>query len=371
MSAETKGERLHKVLAHAGVASRRKCEDLIREGRVRVNGSIVTEMGVRVDLGTDVVELDNERVRPEPPVYFLVYKPTNVLCTTNDQWGRKTVLDLVPAHHRTRLFMVGRLDLDAEGLVIVTNDGDFTHDVLHPKRRLPRTYWVKVRGSVGPDEVRRAREGVWLSDGRTPPMEVHVLRAGREVTTAKCTFVERHHHQLKRIWAKLGTPVLKLVLVRIASVGTERLKKGAVRPLTPAEVEDLRSGPPGETVDWSERKRAPRAPVAEKEEPVAWGTPAARADDERPAPRRRLGASRERPPRGGPPRRDRRGAPHDGPPRGPRRGPSERGGRRGPPQDGPRGRPLPRSPRGAPPQRGPRALGSSSGRAFRKRGRKS
>jgi 23S rRNA pseudouridine2605 synthase len=296
-----------------------------------------------------------------------------VLCTTSDQFGRKTILDLIPEHRKARLFTMGRLDLDAEGLVVVTNDGDFAHDVLHPRRKLPRTYWVKLRGNVGPDEIARAREGVWLSDGRTPPMEVRVLRAGREISTAKCTLVERHHHQLKRIWARLGTPVLRMVLVRIATVGTEDLKKGAVRPLTPPEVAELRSGSPGPEIERSARRRPVEVPP-EKEGPVAWGAPADREPDRPRSSRRdserrgppRGGSDRRRPPRGASDRR--------GPPRGEsdrRRPPRAESDRRGPPR-GERDR---RKPSGGGPggraQRGPRSSASSSGRAFRNRGRKS
>jgi pseudouridine synthase len=320
-----KPERLHKVLAHAGVASRRRCEDLIREGRVRVNGEIVREMGVRVDLASDVVEVDDERVRPERPVYLLVYKPRGYLCTTSDQWGRKTILDLLPKERATRLFTVGRLDFDAEGLVVVTNDGDFAHDVLHPRRRLPRTYYLKVHGSLTDEAVRRAREGVWLSDGRTPPMDVRVERIGREVSAIKCTVVERHHHQLKRIWAKLGVPVTRIVLVRIASIGTEDLSKGHWRSLRPEEVRDLRSGEPGRLA------AAPRR-SGTKRPAEAWGAPARRADAPRPS---------------------------DGPRR--MEGPRRREGSRQ--SDGPR-----RSAAGPRDQRRPSRL-SSSGRRSRKRGR--
>ena len=153
MMNESNAERLHKVLAHAGIASRRKCEELIRAGRVRVNGEIVREMGVRVDLEKDEVKVDNERIQAEAQLYLLVYKPRGVLCTTEDQWGRKTILDML---HTAgfRLLRSASLELDAEGLVVVTNDGDFAHEVLHPRRRLPRTYWVKVRGTVGPEIVR-------------------------------------------------------------------------------------------------------------------------------------------------------------------------------------------------------------------------
>jgi pseudouridine synthase len=329
MTGERRSERLHKVLAHAGVASRRKCEELIREGRVRVNGEIVKEMGVRVDPAADLVEVDDERVRPEQPVYLLLYKPRDYLCTTSDQWGRKTILDLLPEHRGSRLFTVGRLDQESEGLVIVTNDGDFAHEILHPRRRLPRVYYVKLRGHLTVEIMNRARVGVWLSDGRTPPMDVHLMRAGREISTAKCTLVERHHHQLRRIWAKLGLPVLRLVLVRIGPVGTEELKKGTVRVLTPEEVADLRSGAPGRLVATERAGR--RAPAQRR----------------RPAPG---GARRQKP---GPP------AP---------RGPTAWGAPAGKDPEPRRGRPRGRDDDQRR-RRPPRAGSSSSGRGFRKRGR--
>jgi 23S rRNA pseudouridine2605 synthase len=287
-------ERLHKFLARSGVASRRKCEDLIRDGRVRVNGSIVREMGVQVVPDKDVVQVDDARVRPERSIYLLLYKPKDYLCTTSDQFGRKTILDLVPEHRRTRLFTVGRLDLESEGLIVLTNDGAFAQDTLHPRRRLPRTYYVKVQGHVTPEQIAQAQQGVWLSDGRTPPMDVRLQRAGRDVSTLKCTLVERHHHQLRRIWAKLELPVLRLVLVRIADIGTEDLKKGAVRPLTAGEVESLRHGAPGHIV------RPPRRPAAApKTEKRASGWGAAASSDR---PERA-----DRPGRSGPPA-SRRGA---------------------------------------------------------------
>jgi 23S rRNA pseudouridine2605 synthase len=405
------GERLHKVLAHAGLASRRKCEDLIRSGRVRVNGEVVREMGVKVDLAKDEVSVDNERIKSEHMVYLLVYKPLGVICTTDDQWGRKTILDLVPAHRRLRLFTVGRLEIDSEGLVIVTNDGDFAHEVLLPKRRLPRTYWVKVQGTITPEVIARAREGVWLSDGRTPPMDIHVLRAGREVSTAKCTVIERHHHQLKRIWARLGTPVQRMVLVRIATIGTEDLKKGTSRPLTRDEVELLRNGPPGEVRIRPPKRRSREAASPETETegepqgPVGWGTPAAAGD----APKRRERPSRpfrsggpprsDRPARsggrprsdrpvrsGGPPRSDRPvrsgGRPRSdrpvrsgGPPRSdrPARSGGPRSDRPARPGGPPRSHGPERKPRGQRPSRDwgdrPPPPSSSSGRVFRKRGR--
>jgi 23S rRNA pseudouridine2605 synthase len=323
MSTERKPERLHKVLAHSGVASRRRCEDLIRDGRVRVNGKIVKEMGVLVDPEKDEVQVDDERL-----IHLLLYKPKDVLCTTSDQFGRKTILDLLPEHRGARLFTVGRLDFESEGLVVVTNDGEFANEILHPRRRLPRTYWVKVRGHVTQEALVKAREGVWLSDGRTPPMDVRLLRAGREISTVKCTLVERHHHQLRRIWAKLMLPALRLVLVRIASVGTEDLKKGAWRTLTPDEVAELRSGAPGQ-LEESGRAGPRRGPRTERRQ--GRGRVAGRGRDERGAARGRdeRGGSRGRDERGGSRGRDERGAARGRDDRGGSRGRDDRGGSRG------------------------------------------
>lgn len=266
------GERLHKVMARCGIASKRKCEELIKQGRITLDGRIVDEMGVKVDLHRQDVRFDGERLRPEPYVYYLAYKPRNTLSTTEDRFGRKTVLDLLRDPKGRRLFLVGRLDQNAEGLVILTNDGGFAQDVTHPRRKLDRTYFLKLRGTVTHESVAKAREGLWLSDGRTAPMEVQLVKSGREISTVKCRVVESQHRHLSRVWAKLAHPVHRMVLVRIGPIGTMALSKGAVRKLTAEEVELLRNGPPAEIRPPAGR-RFGRAPEA-ADETADWGAPA-------------------------------------------------------------------------------------------------
>jgi 23S rRNA pseudouridine2605 synthase len=238
-AASDAGERLHKVMARAGVASKRKCEELIRQGRVTIDGAVVEEMGVKVDLERQDVRFDGERLKPESYVYYLGYKPRGMLSTTEDRFGRKTVASLVADAKGRRLFLVGRLDLNAEGLVLLTNDGGFAQDVSHPRRRLDRTYFLKVLGSVTRDVVDEARAGVWLSDGRTDPMEVQVVRVGKDISTLKCRVVESQHRSLSRVWAKLGHPVRRMVLVRLGPIGTQGLSKNS------AFREALRTRPGG------------------------------------------------------------------------------------------------------------------------------
>ncbi len=265
----TGGERLHKLMARCGIASKRKCEELIKQGRITIDGRLVQEMGVKVDLSKQDVRYDGERLKPEPYVHFIGYKPRNTLSTSEDRFGRKTVLDMVRDPKGRRLFQVGRLDQNAEGLVLLTNDGGFAQDVAHPRRKLDRTFFLKVRGVVTPESAASAREGLWLSDGRTSPMEVQIVRIGREITTLKCRVVESQHRQLSRVWAKLGHPVQRMVLVRLGPIGTMGLSKGAVRKLTREEIELLRSGAPAE-IRLPASRRFGRMPE-EAGDAVAWG----------------------------------------------------------------------------------------------------
>lgn len=366
-----KGQRLHKVLAQAGIASRRKAESLIAEGRVKVDGKIVTEMGMIVDPHKQDVRFDDEKIRMERPVYYLVYKPKDVLCTTADGWGRKTIIDMLGDRVHARLFSVGRLELESEGLVLLTNDGDFAQRCLHPRRGLDRTYYVKVRGSVSRETIDKARAGVWLSDGKTAPMEVQVQRIGRDVSTFRCTLVERQHRELRRLWARLGHPVERMVLVAIGSVGTQELKKGKWRTLSDEEVRALRDGLPRRIRSGKMPRGAKDAPVGEAA-PSSWGdddvveAPRPRSRPERPSapkgptgPRR--GAGRATTSRAGGPTRGRPERPSFGAPKGPGRGPSrdaERtGGDRGWGGDAPTRAPRSDS-RGGFSSRAPRGEGS-------------
>ena len=325
-----KGQRLHKVLAQAGIASRRKAESLIAEGRVKVDGKIVTEMGMIVDPHKQDVRFDDEKIRMERPAYYLVYKPKDVLCTTADGWGRKTIIDMLGDRVHARLFSVGRLELESEGLVLLTNDGDFAQRCLHPRRGLDRTYYVKLRGSVSRETIDKARAGVWLSDGKTAPMEVQVQRIGRDVSTFRCTLVERQHRELRRLWARLGHPVERMVLVAIGPVGTQELKKGRWRSLTDEEVRALRDGLPRRIRSGKMPRGAKDAPMGVEVAPASWGDD----DDVVAAPRSR-------------PRPERASAPKG--PAGPRRGAGRAPGTKSGPPRGKSGFGAPKAPgRGAP-----------------------
>jgi 23S rRNA pseudouridine2605 synthase len=234
-------ERLHKVLAHAGVASRRRAEDLIREGLVTVGGEVVTEMGRLVDPETEEIRFEGEIVRQESPVYYLVNKPAGVLCTTEDAFGRKTILSLLNDRRRRRLYTVGRLDMAAEGIIIVTNDGDFANLISHPSSAVARTYYLKLTGSASDEVLAKVASGVWLPDGKSPPVHVHVLHRGRKLTTVLATVRQGTSQKLRRAFARIGHNVLKLSRVQIGRVRADGIKRGQVRLLKPAEIADLRA----------------------------------------------------------------------------------------------------------------------------------
>ena len=234
-----RGERLHKVLARAGVASRRDCEKLIADGRVRVDGETVTKMGLIVDPETQAISFDGEAIRVERPAYYLVFKPRGVVCTTRDQFDRKSVVDLVRDYGNRRLFPVGRMEEDSEGLILVTNDGTFANRVLSYKHPLRHLYHVRVRGHLTQEALDTVRKGVWLSDGRSGPMWVKVSRWGKKVSTLMCSPGAQQHRLLRRVWARAGLFVDKVVRVRLGSLTTEGLKKGQSRRLSEREVEAL------------------------------------------------------------------------------------------------------------------------------------
>jgi 23S rRNA pseudouridine2605 synthase len=239
MAEASERERLHKFLARAGVASRRDCEDLIMAGRVLVNGQLVGKLGTTVDPDADEVKLDGERVTVDRAAYFLVYKPKGVVCTTSDQFGRKSVIDLLGTQKLKRLFPVGRLEEDSEGLILVTNDGDFSQKVLSWKTPLKQTWHVRARGKLPPDAVASVRAGVWLSDGKTSPMDVRVLRAGPQVTTFLVVPTGQQHRQLRRVFAKVGVATDRIVRIRIGPLGTLGLKERGYRRLKAEEVQAL------------------------------------------------------------------------------------------------------------------------------------
>jgi 23S rRNA pseudouridine2605 synthase len=226
-------DKLQKVLARAGVASRRAVELLILEGRVRVNGEVAT-IGQRVDPRQDVLEVDGALVAANPDlVHYLVHKPAGVVTTASDPRGRPTVIDLVPAE--PRVFPVGRLDADTEGLLLLTNDGELTHRITHPRHGVEKEYLAEVEGQPSRGALRHLREGVDLEDGRTAPAKASLLAP----SVLRLVIHEGRNRQVRRMCDAVGHPVVRLVRTRIGPVTDTTLKPGEWRPLTPDEVAAL------------------------------------------------------------------------------------------------------------------------------------
>ncbi|MCA8951240.1 MAG: rRNA pseudouridine synthase [Planctomycetes bacterium] len=231
--------RLNQFLAQCGVCSRRAADELIAAGRVELNGTVVTELGTRVDPEHDEVLFDGNSVRPEKSVYVLFNKPKGVVCTTARHEQKKRVVDFMPTV-RGRLFTVGRLDLDSEGLILLTNDGPFALEMTHPRYGIPKLYNVVLRGRVTQDEISRARGGVWLAEGPTAGMRVRVARTTRDRTFLKVTLREGKNREIRRVFAKLGYPVAALKRVRLGELSLHGLGVGKWRFLHLHEVQELR-----------------------------------------------------------------------------------------------------------------------------------
>ena len=246
------GERLQKVLAHAGVASRRAAEELIVAGRVSVNGRVVTELGTRVAPGRDMIAVDGEYLaigaggypKDEKLVYVMLNKPAGILSAVGDSRGRRTVTDLVDVE--ARLFPVGRLDLDSEGLVLLTNDGELANQMTHPRYGHEKEYEVLVEGLVSDEALVKWRRGGIVLDGEaTASCRVDRLRTdhgayqGQGSTWLRVVMHEGRKRQLRRVAMALGHPVHQIIRTRIGPLKLGRLKAGAWRHLTPAEVDAL------------------------------------------------------------------------------------------------------------------------------------
>lgn len=244
-------ERLQKVLAHAGVASRREAERIIQEGRVTVDGEVVTELGTKVDTTVNRVEVDGVSIRPEQKAYFLFHKPRGVLCTNAPVAGKRRVIDFF-AGRRERLYPVGRLDAESEGLIIVTNDGELANRVAHPRYGVPKTYRVLVKSKVEDDHLARLRSGIYLSEGRTSPARVRLSHRSNTETVLELSLHEGRHHEVRRMLATLGFRVSRLRRVAIGGVSDPKLRAGEWRPLTVREIEKLQMAMQSE-----ERVKAP------------------------------------------------------------------------------------------------------------------
>ena len=232
-------KRIQKILAEIGIASRRKAEEMIIEGRVTVNGKVAT-IGMKADLNRDHIKLNGKLlIRPEPKVYLIVNKPKGVVTSLHDPEGRPTIKDFLKGV-KYRVFPVGRLDYDSEGLLLLTNDGNFTHAVLHPSKKIPKTYLVKVREVLEDDEIEKLRKGIRLEDGVTAPAKVKRIRKTEHNSWLEITLHEGKKRQIRRMLEKVGHPVLKLKRIRINGIELGKLESGKFRYLMSDEVDKIK-----------------------------------------------------------------------------------------------------------------------------------
>jgi len=240
-------ERLQRILSRAGIASRRKAEDWIREGRVTVNGR-VAEVGEKADPLNDAIKVDGRRLKPpRGSAHFLLYKPRGYMSTRADPQGRPTVFDLLPPRLRKSLVIAGRLDFNSEGLMILTDDGDLAHRLAHPSFGCSKTYHVKVKGVPSEDAVSKLRAGVILDGKRTAPAKIRLLkrpRGGKGESNSwwVVEIQEGRNRQIREMFFRIGNPVQRLVRAGIGAVADPDLPIGSYRELSTREVESLKSG---------------------------------------------------------------------------------------------------------------------------------
>ncbi len=253
---EDSGERLQKFLARAGIASRRQCEALIAAGRVQVNGQVVRTPGTRVRPGRDHVRVDGEAVRSGDAVTLLLHKPAGYITSRSDPQGRPVVTSLLPAAGLPRLFPVGRLDWDTEGLLLLTNDGELAHALTHPRFGVRKVYHAKLKGHPTPETLARLTRGVVCDGEPLKALAVLPLHPTRQNAWLAVTLEQGRYRQVRRMCEAVGHPVLKLIRVALGPLRLGALPRGQCRPLTPDELHNLRaivaatrpSGPGGEPV---------------------------------------------------------------------------------------------------------------------------
>jgi 23S rRNA pseudouridine2605 synthase len=234
-------ERLQKVIAHAGVASRRKAEELILEGKVKVNGKTERELGTKVS-GTDKIEVNGIQIERENKVYHLLYKPRGVISAVTDDKDRKVVTDFFP-HIPERIYPVGRLDYDTSGLLLLTNDGEFANLLTHPRYNIDKTYVARLKGIPPKFKLKELEKGITLEDGKTAPAKVKILNIEKkqDKSIVEITIHEGKNRQVKRMFEAIGYQVQKLKRERFAFLDLHGLNAGESRELTPHEVKQLRA----------------------------------------------------------------------------------------------------------------------------------
>ena len=233
-------ERLQKYLANSGVASRRKCEEYILQGKVKVNGIVVTELGTKIDSEKDIVEFENKVIKENAKhIYVLLNKPIGYVTTSDDQFGRDTVLDLVKV--RERIVPVGRLDMYTSGALILTNDGEFVYKITHPKHEIEKTYTVTIKGIVQNNEVEQLRNGVQIDEYITKPAKVKILKTDieKDISRLEITIHEGKNRQVRKMCEAIGRKVLALHRSKIGNIGVKDIELGKWRYLNSKEIEQL------------------------------------------------------------------------------------------------------------------------------------
>ena len=233
-------ERIQKIMAQGGIASRREAERLILDGRVTLNGKVVEELGTKADIEKDYIKVNGKLItRPEPKTYVMLFKPRGYVTTSKDPEGRPTVMELLEKV-KVRVFPVGRLDYDTEGLILCTNDGDLAHRLQHPSHEIPKTYLVKVDGVPTQEGVLKLRNGVKLKDGMTAPARVKIIRKAEANSWLEVIIHEGRNRQVKRMFEAIGHSVIKLKREGLASLTLGELKPGEFRHLNMEEIKKLK-----------------------------------------------------------------------------------------------------------------------------------
>jgi 23S rRNA pseudouridine2605 synthase len=232
-------KRIQKILSEMGITSRRNAEEMINEGRITVNGKIAT-LGMKADPAKDHIKVDRKLlVKPEPKVYLLLNKPKSVVTSLYDPEGRATVKDFLKKI-KYRVYPVGRLDYDSEGLLLMTNDGDFANAILHPSKKIPKTYLVKVKGVIEEAKIDKLRTGVKLIDGLTAPAKVKKISTTENNSWIEMTMHEGRKRQIRRMLEAIGHTVIKLKRIKINGIVLGNLKPGEYRYLTPEEMNKIK-----------------------------------------------------------------------------------------------------------------------------------
>lgn len=233
-------ERLQKILAQAGIASRRKCEELILSGAVEVNGEKVTTLGVKADPAVDVITVSGKPIKSEKKLYLMMNKVKGVITSAKDPQGRKVVSDFLPGI-KERVYPVGRLDYDTEGLLLLTNDGEFANMLTHPSHHVPKTYLATVKGIPHGSALEQLQKGIQLEDGMTAPAEVeyHDVDTEKKEATITITIYEGRNRQVRRMFEAINHKVIRLKRIKFGDLGLQQLGRGKYRHLTPQEVQEL------------------------------------------------------------------------------------------------------------------------------------